>query len=88
MQNITKIFFILVIIGMLFTGCGEKLVTETCIWDGEPAAKNYTNPQQIDLEISRVGDGDSGVLKLKARETVAVCDKCYGVLEIIAGKSK
>ena len=82
-----KLIFTLLILTMALAclaGC-EKLVSETCAVCGEPATKNYTSPQNIDVTYSV---NESAPYLVKANSTIAVCDECNGYLTLAVGESK
>ncbi len=82
-----KLICALIILAMAITcmaGC-ETLVSKTCAVCGEPATKNYTSPQNIDVTYS-VNDSEPYIVKAKA--TFAVCDSCNGYLSLAVGESK
>ena len=77
---------ILVVFVILLAGCtSTKLVSETCAFCNGTAEKNYTDPTGIDANIS---SDNIGSFTLKANETVSLCARCFGYVEIGNGKSK
>lgn len=89
MKKICVMMFIMTV--LLLSGCGSKApVSDNCALCGEPATKNYTNPQQMDFDMSRKAEDDEfeRAVKYKPGEPVAACDKCFDVLEMMVGKSK
>lgn len=71
-------------LALSFTACSEKLVSDTCAFCGGESEKNYTSPQEIDVNISSEG---RGAFTLKGNETVSLCKECYGIVELMNGKS-
>ena len=83
MKKMILALLILVLVFACLAGC-EKLVSETCAVCGEPATKNYTSPQNLDVTYSVNG---SAPYVVKANSTIAVCDECNGYLTLAVGKS-
>ena len=85
MRKSIVILLVLFMTAFILTGCKDKLVSESCALCDAAATKNYTSPQGMDLDISMDGGKK---FTLHPGETVSACDKHYGIIEMMAGKSK
>lgn len=78
---------VLILAAMLLfsaSGCGKKLVSDTCAICGGEAAKNYVNGDvAFDADMSGYP-----ALHVEADETIALCETHFMMIEYAAGSSK